>query len=93
MLRSDWTDAWEAEDSPKPLAMPLQSMLVHRFRERVERVAGQTDTEAERLLSPFVGQVVGMMDSVKPARRVVYEMIEEFIEASERLRHIVDENP
>jgi NAD(P)H-dependent flavin oxidoreductase YrpB (nitropropane dioxygenase family) len=85
MLRSDWTEAWEAEEAPKPLPMPLQSMLVHRYRERIDRVAGNPETDAAELLSPFVGQVVGMMHSVKPARRVVYEMIEEFIEATERL--------
>lgn len=85
MLRSDWTAAWEADDAPKPLAMPLQSMLVHRYRERIERAATNPATEAAELLSPFVGQVVGMMHAIKPARRVVYEMIEEFIEATEKL--------
>ena len=88
MLRSDWTEAWESDHAPKPLPMPLQSMLVHRYRERIERAAGNSGTEAAELLSPFVGQVVGMMHSVKPARRVVYEMIEEFIEATERLNSV-----
>ena len=93
MLRSDWTEAWEAEEAPKPLPMPLQSMLVHRYRERIDRVAGNPETGAAELLSPFVGQVVGMMHSVKPARRVVYEMIEEFIEATERLNAATTDLP
>ena len=27
MLKNDWTDAWEAEDTPDPLPMPLQMMV------------------------------------------------------------------
>src|SRR3546814_3882437 len=26
-LRSSWTDAWESEGAPKPLPMPLQSLV------------------------------------------------------------------
>ena len=33
MLRSAWTDEWEREDAPAPLAMPLQSALVARGAE------------------------------------------------------------
>ena len=29
-LRSPWTDAWEAEDAPTPLPMPLQSLVSER---------------------------------------------------------------
>ena len=39
--------------------------------------------------SIFVGQVVGAMNTVKPARRVVLEMVEEFIDAVERLDTLV----
>src|SRR3954454_96260 len=28
LLRTKWTDAWEAEDAPQPLPMPLQNLLV-----------------------------------------------------------------
>ncbi|MET0150534.1 MAG: hypothetical protein ABW310_15410, partial [Acidimicrobiales bacterium] len=35
------------------------------------------------------GQVVGAMNTVKPTRRVVLEMVEEFIDAVERLDDLV----
>ncbi len=37
------------------------------------------------LANYFVGQVVGQLDQVKPAREVVYEMVSEFADAVERL--------
>src|ERR1700733_10172147 len=36
VLRSEWTNAWDAPDAPAPLPMPLQSMLSDRPRRRVE---------------------------------------------------------
>lgn len=85
VLRSGWTEAWDAESAPATLPMPLQSMLVARSRRRISRVAHQPDAAAVQLLSPFIGQVVGMIDQVKPTRRVLAEMIDEFVEAIERL--------
>ena len=34
---------------------------------------------AEKLANYFVGQIVGEMNQVKPTRRVVLELVEEFI--------------
>lgn len=94
VLRSDWTDAWESDSAPPVLPMPLQSMLVARSRRRIERVAHRADSPANQLLSPFIGQVVGMIEQVKPTRRVIAEMIEEFVEAIERIEgFLADESP
>ena len=38
----------------------------------------------------FVGQAVGQMNQVKPAAQVVFDMVEEFIEAAERIGALVD---
>lgn len=84
MIRTDWTDAWESAESPGALAMPLQSFLVSEAQVRIARVAGR-DEAARRLSTYFVGQIVGSMDTVKPAARVVLEMVEEFIDAVQRL--------
>jgi NAD(P)H-dependent flavin oxidoreductase YrpB (nitropropane dioxygenase family) len=81
VLRSAWTDAWEAEDAPAPLPMPLQSMLSDPPRRRVEAVAERPGSRAIRLLSPFVGQVVGQMNSIRSSRDVVLGMVEELIDA------------
>ena len=90
MLRSAWTDEWEREGAPAPLAMPLQSALVSEAQMRIGRVAAKPGTGANELANYFVGQIVGTMNSVKPARQVVLEMVEEFIEAAERVASIIE---
>jgi NAD(P)H-dependent flavin oxidoreductase YrpB (nitropropane dioxygenase family) len=81
VLRSEWTSAWEAPGAPAPLPMPLQSMLSDRPRRRVEAVAERPGSPAVDLLSPFIGQVVGQMNAVRPARQVVLDMVEELVDA------------
>ena len=81
VLRSEWTSAWEAPGAPDPLPMPLQSMLSDRPRRRVEAVAERPGSPAAELLSPFIGQVVGQLNAVRPARQVVLDMVEELVDA------------
>lgn len=88
MLRTAWTDEWEHPDAPEPLMMPLQPLLVGEALERIERVANHSDSGANELVTYFVGQVVGSMRSVKPARQVVLDMVEEFIDALARLNSL-----
>ena len=89
MLRTAWTDAWESPGAPPPLPMPLQSMVVADAQRRIHRVAHQGDNGARQLVTYFVGQVVGQMNTVKSSRATVGEMIEEFIDATERLHGIL----
>ena len=89
-LRSAWTDEWDRPDTPDPLGMPLQPILVDEAVRRIDRAAHHAGSGAERLANYFVGQVVGAMNEPKPAARVVYEMIEEFIESVERLDRITN---
>ena len=89
MLRSAWTDEWEREEAPAPLAMPLQSALVAEAQQRIGRVAAKQGTGANDLANYFVGQVVGTMNRVLPARQVVLDMVEEFIEATEQLSSVL----
>ena len=92
MLRSPWTEEWESAEGPGTLPMPLQPMLVGEAQARINRVAGTPGTQAFDLATYFVGQVVGSasMSTVRPSRRVVLEMVEEFVEAVERLNRFVD---
>lgn len=85
MLRSAWTDAWEAPGAPEPLPMPLQGVLVADAQRRIHRVAHKPESGARDLVTYFVGQVVGQMNAVKSARDVVREMVEEFVDAMERM--------
>ena len=85
-LKSDWTDAWLPNDGgQKPLPLPLQSMLSEPIIRRVDMLATQGHPGAQALATYFVGQGVGLMNKVKPAREVVREFIEDYLAAAERL--------
>jgi hypothetical protein len=68
--------------------MPLQPMLVGEALGRVLTVAEQEGSGAQKLATYFVGQVVGSMNTVRPAGRVVLEMVDEYIDAFQRLTDI-----
>jgi NAD(P)H-dependent flavin oxidoreductase YrpB (nitropropane dioxygenase family) len=90
-LRSAWTDEWDSPDSPGPLPMPLQMIIAEGAMAPIGKAAESGNEGARQLANYFVGQVVGMMNSVKPARQVVYDIIEEFTDALERLNKITEE--
>ncbi|MFI0484986.1 NAD(P)H-dependent flavin oxidoreductase [Actinomadura sp. 9N215] len=83
-LRTAWTDAWESDASPGYLPMPMQFMLI---ADALPRIARSGDGE---LVTFPVGQIVGSMNRIKPAAQVVYDLIEEYIEAIDRLNTITD---
>jgi NAD(P)H-dependent flavin oxidoreductase YrpB (nitropropane dioxygenase family) len=85
-LRSAWTDAWEGPGSPGALPMPLQSLLSEPALRRIDVLAASGDPGAQALATYWVGQGVGLMTKVKPARQVVLDMMEDFIEAAGRLQ-------
>ena len=39
LLKTKWTEAWEAEDAPAPLPMPLQNLLVSDAHNRMNAPA------------------------------------------------------
>ena len=89
-LRSAWTDEWDDPANPRPLSMPLQSILVGEARARIDRAAYRAGSGAEQLANYFVGQIVGTMNVAKPAAQVVFDMIDEFIESVQALAHQLD---
>jgi len=84
-LCSAWTDAWEADTAPKPLPMPLQSIVVEPAMARVNRLAEGGHEGARTLASYFVGQGVGLMNHSQSTRDIVRAFMEDFLAASERL--------
>jgi NAD(P)H-dependent flavin oxidoreductase YrpB (nitropropane dioxygenase family) len=88
-LKSAWTKEWDSgQESPGPLGMPLQILLAEGAMARIETAAEKGEPGAVELVNYFVGQVVGQLDQVKPARQVVYDMISEYGEAVERLARL-----
>jgi hypothetical protein len=66
-----------------------QDAFVAEARHHLHAFLAREDVDDE-LVTYFVGQVVGSMNSVKPTRRVVLEMVEEFIDTLERLDGLVN---
>jgi NAD(P)H-dependent flavin oxidoreductase YrpB (nitropropane dioxygenase family) len=91
-LRSVWTDAWDrGADSPGALPMPLQSIISRDAFHSIDRSAAAGNAGARDLVSYFVGQGVGLIDSVKSAGAVVQEFKEDFAEAVEHMNALVAE--
>jgi NAD(P)H-dependent flavin oxidoreductase YrpB (nitropropane dioxygenase family) len=91
-LRSVWTDAWDrAPESPGALPMPLQSIISRDAFNSIDRSAASGNARARELVSYFVGQGVGLVDSVKSAGAVVQEFKEDFAEAVEHMNTLVGE--
>jgi len=91
-LRSVWTDAWDRDPaSPGALPMPLQSIISRDAFDSIDRSALAGNTKARELVSYFVGQGVGLIDSVKSAGAVVQEFKQDFAEAVERMNALVGE--
>ena len=83
-LRTAWTDAWEAPESPGTLPMPLQFILNNYAMRRIQRSGNR------ELTGMPVGQVVSRMNDVRPSKDVIYEMVDEYIDTMNRLSTTVD---
>ena len=91
-LRSVWTDAWDrAPDSPGALPMPLQSIISRDAFNSIDRAATAGNAQARDLVSYFVGQGVGLIDSVRSAGAVVQEFKEDFVDAVEHMNALLAE--
>ena len=91
-LRTKWTDAWDDPSvSPGTLPMPLQFMLTAEAIQRIHHHAHVESSGAKELIGSPVGQVVGRMKSVRPVREVVYDMMNEFVDAMTRVCKLLDE--
>ena len=60
-IRSKWSEAWAAEDAPKPLPMPLQPMLV------AEVEAAVRESHKEDWMYTPAGQSVVGINKIQPA--------------------------
>jgi NAD(P)H-dependent flavin oxidoreductase YrpB (nitropropane dioxygenase family) len=78
-LRTAWTEAWEAPESPGTLPMPLQFML-NAYATR--KMGSNPPPE---LVGMPVGQIVSRMNQIRSTRTVVQEMVEEYVDVATKL--------
>jgi NAD(P)H-dependent flavin oxidoreductase YrpB (nitropropane dioxygenase family) len=90
-LRSPWTDAWESEEAPAPLPMPLQSLVSEAPLAKITKLAEGGHAGARQLATYFVGQGVGLMNTSQSTRAVVYEFMEDYLAATERLKATLED--
>lgn len=90
-LRSPWTDAWESDDAPTPLPMPLQSLVSEPALRHIDKLSQGGHDGARELSTYWVGQGVGLMNQTMSAGQVVQEFKEDFLRAYERLASNLEE--
>ena len=91
-LRSDWTDAWAPNPKGRqPLPLPLQAMIAEPALRRIDKLAEGGHPGAQALSTYWVGQGVGLMNKIKPAREVVLEFIDDYLSAAERLCRSIED--
>ena len=84
-LRTDWTEAWAAPDAPDTLPMPLQGILYAPAAHRFMRV------RSKELSGSPAGQIIGGVHAVRPARDVVFDIVDEWIETNQRIAASVEQ--
>jgi len=82
LLKTKWTDAWDAPGAPEPLPMPLQNILVSEAHQRMNE-SDNPDTVAMP-----VGQIVGRMNEIRPVADIIAELVSGFEDATRRLDNI-----
>lgn len=84
-LRNKYTEAWEQPGAPKELPMPYQMFLTREAQLCIDRA------NAKEYLATPIGQIVGEMKSEQRVRDVIYQMLVEFADTTERLSQIANE--
>ncbi|MHA1113732.1 MAG: NAD(P)H-dependent flavin oxidoreductase, partial [Alphaproteobacteria bacterium] len=79
VLRSKLSDAWDRPDAPPFLPMPFQTLVMQEPHLRTQRA------KAKDYMYYPVGQLVGGMTGEVSCKQVIYDMMTEFVEATERL--------
>lgn len=85
-LVSAWTEAWEGKGAPRPLPMPLQTLVSEPALHRIDQMSQKGHAGAQNLATYWVGQGVGLMNQPMSAGAVVQGFKEDFLTGYERLQ-------
>ena len=70
--------------------MPLQSLVSEPALRKIDKLAEGGDPAAKRLATYWVGQGVGLMNASLSVRTVVFDFMQDFAEAAERLGGLLE---
>lgn len=90
MLRNEWTEAWERDDTPDPLGMPLQGLVTADGIRRTHKYAAVGD--CQKVAFNPIGQVVGQITHVESCRDVVFRLLNEYVDSLEHLNAIMPDS-
>jgi len=78
-LKCPWTEEWSKPEAPAVLPAPYQMLLSSDY------IQGANDHRREDLMTEAAGQGVGFVTTMKPARQIVFDLIDEALTALEEL--------
>jgi len=78
-LNSKWHEEWARPDAPKPAPAPFQLLLFAEIKQSA------MDWGIKPFMTEAAGQGVGFIDSMKPARQIVFDMVDEAITVFEEI--------
>lgn len=81
LLRSGWTDEWDAPSAPKPLPMPLHQVLTG------DLLAGVEEHGIEALSYTGAGQGVGWFNELKTVAEIVERLVSETRSSLDLMSH------
>ena len=90
-LKTKYIEAWEDPKNPAPLSMPLQMLLCAPYTARIGRAARVPGSKAEALQGTPVGQIVGQMKNVQSSHQLIYQLVEEYVDAATRIHDLMSD--
>lgn len=78
-LKCPWTEEWSKPGAPPPLSAPYQMLLSSEY------IQGANDHRRADLMTEAAGQGVGFVTSMKPARQILFDIVEEALAALDEL--------
>ena len=83
MLKNKWTEAWESDDTPDPLPMPLQGMVTF---DAIRRTAMYADKgSAQDVSFNAAGQVIGQINEVESVKNFIFRLVNEYVDTLDNL--------
>ncbi len=79
LLKTKWTDAWDAANAPEALPMPLQNLLVGEAHARISL------SDDPGVVAMPAGQIVGRCNAIVPVAEMIEGLVSEYAESVARM--------